>query len=90
MMTKRRCIGCNEEKSTNEMYKITKDFATNEILINPDKYKFGRSAYICKSETCINSAFKKNKLSKFLKIILTKDENEKIKTVLNDMVVVKQ
>lgn len=88
-MTKRRCIGCNEIKNSENMIKITKNFENGEILINPDKFHFGRSIYICKSENCLNTAFKKENVSKKLKKNLTKEEKENIKAVLNTMVVVK-
>lgn len=89
-MVKRKCIGCNEIKETHNFIKITKDFKTDEILINPDKFHFGRSIYLCKSESCINTAFKKDCLSKRLKVFLTKEEKENIRAVLNTMVVVQQ
>lgn len=88
-MTKRKCIGCNETKDSENMIKITKNFKNGEILINPDKFHFGRSIYICKAENCLNKAFKKDIVSKRLKKNLTKEEKENIKTVLNTMVVVK-
>ena len=87
-MTKRRCIGCNEIKDSKEMLKLTKNFKSGKIIINPDRFHFGRSVYICKSENCINTAFKKDRVFKNLKKNLTKEEKENIKTVLNDMVVV--
>ena len=87
-MTKRRCIGCNEIKESKEMLKLTKDFKSTEILINPDRFHFGRSVYICKCENCINTAFKKDRVFKNLKKNVSKEEKENIKTVLNDMVVV--
>ena len=88
-MTKRRCIGCNEIKESTEMLKLTKDFKSGEILINPDKFHFGRSVYLCKCEICIKNAFKKDRLFKNLKKNMTKEEKENINTVLNTMVVVK-
>ena len=87
-MTKRRCIGCGEIKDSKNMFKVTKNFKNNEILINPDKFHFGRSIYICKSENCINTAFKKERIAKNLKKNITNEEKENIKTVLNTMVVV--
>ena len=87
-MIKRRCISCNEIKDAKSMIKITKNYVNDEILINPDKFHFGRSIYICKSESCVNTAFKKNKLSKNLKKNLSENEKENIRTVLNPMLVV--
>ena len=89
MLRKRRCIGCNEIKDSNEMIKITKDYKTEELVINPNNYQIGRSVYVCKNESCVNTALKKNKLEKNIKKNITDDEKENIKTVLNRLVVVK-
>ncbi len=87
-MFERRCLGCNEKKDKKFLIKITKDHKSGEIIINPESTKFGRSAYICKSETCINTAFKKDKLFKNLKANISTEEKENIRGVLNTMVVV--
>ena len=89
MDIERKCITCQKTVSRENLIKITKDFKTNEIILTPSKNDFGRSAYICKSQDCINGALKKNKLSKALKKNLSEIEKENIKTVLNAMVVVK-
>ena len=89
MKRERKCVSCNEIKNAQEMIKITKDFKTNEIIINANNFHFGRSAYICKNENCIKTALKKDKLSKNLKKYLTEEEKENINAVLNRMVVVK-
>ena len=89
MDKKRKCIGCSETKDARDLIKITKDYKTSELIINPDSYTFGRSVYICKNKQCIELALKKNKLSKFLKKYTAENEKENIKTVLNSLVVVK-
>ena len=89
-MTERRCAGCNKIKDAKNFIKLTKDFRTKEILINPDNFHFGRSMYVCKCENCINAVFKKDRISKNLKKNLTQEEKENIRAVLNAMVVVQQ
>ena len=49
------------------MLKLTKDFQSGEVILNPDSKTFGRSAYLCYNQNCINLALKKNKLNKALK-----------------------
>lgn len=66
-MTERRCIGCWQEKDRQDLIKITADNATGKVFINPNSVTFGRSAYLCYNKSCIEAAFKKNKLSKHLK-----------------------
>ncbi len=85
----RKCIGCGEVKNSRDLIKITKNYKTDELVINPNNYTFGRSVYICKNSQCIELALKKNKISKFLKKYIDECEKENIKTVLNSLVVVK-
>lgn len=63
----RKCIGCGVIKNRNELIKITREHATNILVINGNSKIFGRSAYLCYNNTCIENAFKKNKLQKILK-----------------------
>ena len=78
----RKCIGCGSYKEKNELIKITKDSKTQETFINPISKIFGRSCYICKDENCINSAFKKMKISKILKQNVSINLKDKIMSVL--------
>ena len=66
-MTKRKCVGCGELKEVNKLIKITHDITHNNVVINHNNKIFGRSAYICYNNSCIEAAFKKNKISKALK-----------------------
>ena len=47
--------------------KITADNSGGGLKINPDTLTFGRSVYLCYNKTCIETAFKKNKIEKHLK-----------------------
>ena len=66
-MTERRCVSCWQVKDRNELIKITADNSCGNVVIIPDSLTFGRSAYLCYNEACIETAFKKNKLAKHLK-----------------------
>ena len=67
MQRERKCVGCGEIKLRDNMIKITKEYKTGEIILNPDSKIFGRSAYLCYNQSCIEKAQKKNKLNKILK-----------------------
>ena len=67
MKSLRKCITCGELKPREELIKITKEYKSGNIVIKPNSKTFGRSAYLCYNENCINMAFKKNKLNKMLK-----------------------
>ncbi len=64
-MVERKCAGCGKIKDRKELIKITN--VHGEIIVNPDNKKFGRSVYLCYNNSCIEAAFKKNKISKILK-----------------------
>jgi predicted RNA-binding protein YlxR (DUF448 family) len=66
-VTERRCISCWQVKDRKDLIKVTSEHTTNDVIINPDSLTFGRSVYICYNESCIETAFKKNKIAKHLK-----------------------
>ena len=66
-MKQRKCVGCGEIKNADEMIKLTKNYLSDDIEINPNSKIFGRSAYLCYNKSCIEQALKKNKLNKALK-----------------------
>lgn len=72
-MTERLCIGCWQLKDKKDMIKITAKYPTSEIVVNPNSLTFGRSVYLCYNEKCIESSFKKNKISKHLKVPVQKE-----------------
>lgn len=54
-------------KPREEMIKITKEYNSGNTVINPNSLTFGRSAYLCYNQSCIETALKKNRLNKALK-----------------------
>lgn len=63
----RKCIGCGKIQDRDNMIKITRKYPDSSVVINGDSVTFGRSVYLCYNESCIETAFKKNKISKFIK-----------------------
>lgn len=63
----RKCVGCGEMFPRSEMIKITKEYNTGKVVVNPNSKTFGRSAYLCYNQDCIEQALKKNRLNKVLK-----------------------
>ncbi len=80
---KRKCCACSKLISRNHLIKITKNSKSQELRINPDSLFFGRSVYICPDECCIEAAFKKGKIFKFLKVKPDNSLKEKIRAVLD-------
>ena len=70
-MTERRCAGCWQIKDKNDLIKITR--TAQGVVVKPNSFTFGRSAYLCYNNSCIESAFKKNKLAKFLKTAIPEE-----------------
>lgn len=67
-MTDRRCVSCWQVKNRDELIKITSRSTDGKLIVQPDCLTFGRSAYLCYNEGCIEAAFKKNKMGKHLKV----------------------
>ncbi len=67
MSKQRRCAGCGQFFPRENLIKITKNHEDGNVVINPHSKIFGRSAYLCYNQNCINAALKKNKLNKVLK-----------------------
>ena len=64
----RKCQGCAKTANREEFIKITKCHKTGEIIINPSSKITGRSLYVCKDKTCIDTIFKKKKFEREFKI----------------------
>lgn len=64
----RKCQGCNKIIERNLMFRITKNFSTNEIVLNPKSTIVGRSVYVCKNEACIKNLIKRKRIFKGLKV----------------------
>lgn len=63
----RKCISCGEFKPREELIKITKGYQNGNVVIQPNSKIFGRSAYLCYNQECINSALKKSRINKVLR-----------------------
>ena len=81
-MTERRCAGCWQTKDRKDLIKITN--STQGVIVNPNSFTFGRSAYLCYNNSCIESAFKKNKLAKFLKSTIPEELKGQVLNELRD------
>ena len=66
--TLRKCVGCGTFKPREDMIKITKEHSTEQVVVNPNSKTFGRSAYLCYNQNCIEQALKKKKINRVLKI----------------------
>ena len=64
MNKQRKCVGCGEFKPRENLIRV----------INPNSKTFGRSAYLCYNQSCIETALKKSKLNRALKINATLDK----------------
>lgn len=58
---KRMCIACRGMFSKHELIKFVLE--NGSVVIDNNQKKFGRGAYICKREECIQKAKKKRALS---------------------------
>lgn len=66
-MVDRKCVGCGKITDRENLIKITAQNPSKNIVVNGNSKIFGRSAYLCYNNTCIENAFKKDRLKKVLK-----------------------
>lgn len=66
----RQCISCRSQLARDKLLRLTRidDFDLEHIVINPDRYHFGRSAYLCNLPSCISIAIKQKKIAKVLRV----------------------
>jgi predicted RNA-binding protein YlxR (DUF448 family) len=76
------CIACRQMKPKGELIKIVKN--ENTIELDFSQNKFGRGAYICKSEECIENAKKRKALSRHFKTNIDDTIFDVIKKELSD------
>ncbi|MBN9393744.1 MAG: YlxR family protein [Candidatus Melainabacteria bacterium] len=66
-ITKRLCIICRKSIDRKEMIRLTLECTTGKIVLNTNYKKyFGRSAYLCRSQSCIDSALKTPRIKQAL------------------------
>ena len=80
----RKCVGCGEIKNRESLIKITREHSTDTLVINGNSKVFGRSAYLCYNNTCIENAFKKHKLQKILRTPVSTDLKGQLINELRD------
>ena len=73
MEKQRKCVGCGEFKPRENLIRIMKNQEGGNIVINPNSKIFGRSAYLCYNQNCIEQAIKKKKINRILKTNLNID-----------------
>lgn len=74
MDKQRKCVACGEFKPRKNLIRVMKT-DKNKLVINPNSETFGRSAYLCYNQSCIELALKKSKLNKALKTNATLDKS---------------
>ncbi|WP_027634223.1 RNase P modulator RnpM [Clostridium hydrogeniformans] len=68
----RMCNGCMEMKPKKELIRIVKS-PEGDVSLDLTGKKPGRGAYICKSEACLEKAFKSKRLNKNLETNIKED-----------------
>ncbi|SFA89664.1 RNase P modulator RnpM [Clostridium frigidicarnis] len=68
----RMCNGCMEMKSKKELIRIVRS-PEGIVSVDLTGKKPGRGAYICKSEECLEKAFKTKRLNRNLQTTIDED-----------------
>lgn len=77
----RKCVACNERKSKSDLIRIVKK-EDKKVEIDLTGKANGRGAYICRNVDCIDEAEKTKKLSRALKMEVSKDVYEELKKLV--------
>lgn len=73
----RKCIVCGELKDKGDLLRIVKN-KEEGILIDETGKVNGRGAYVCKSDSCLKSFRKSNKLNQAFKMKIDDDVYEEL------------
>lgn len=69
----RMCIACRKMSPQSELIRFVCDKSADEVMLDMDKKRFGRGAYICKSIDCIKKAEKKRGIERHFKRAVPKE-----------------
>jgi uncharacterized protein len=79
----RRCISCRKIAPKNAFWRVVKCYPAKKITIDlGNTVMHGRSAYLCPTDSCLQSAKKKNRLSKSLKATVNDDIYQQLGSLL--------
>ena len=78
-------MGCRESFEKKELLRIVRT-PSGEIEIDEKGKADGRGAYICRKVSCLNSAFKKNRLDYSFKVKVTEEKFTEIKERLSAII----
>ena len=85
----RQCISCRRQLSRDNFIRLmkTRNLTSSQatINVNPSKYEFGRSAYLCKTLECVKRAIKEKKTLKVLKV-----SEQSIEKIISELGVVQE
>ncbi len=69
----RMCVACRNMINQDELMRVVKSNISGEAELDLDKKKFGRGAYVCRNEKCINLAKKKRAFERHMKTEVSND-----------------
>ncbi|WP_297631365.1 YlxR family protein [uncultured Clostridium sp.] len=79
----RMCTGCSEMKPKKELIRVVRS-KEGEVSIDLTGKKAGRGAYVCRSEECLNKAYKTKRLSRNLEVAISEEIYNKLREEMND------
>ena len=78
----RKCVGCQEMKSKQEMMRVLKT-SEDTFELDATGKKNGRGAYLCFSKECFEKAVKNKGLERSFKQAIPKEVYEKLEKEMN-------
>ncbi len=68
----RKCVACNEMKDKRELFRVVRD-KDGQVFLDSTGKANGRGAYVCRQNSCIETAFKKKGFLKAFKVVPPED-----------------
>lgn len=79
----RKCLGCNEQKDKRALIRVVKN-KEGEISLDLTGKANGRGAYICKSLSCFEKAYKRKAIERALQIKIDEEIYDAMRKELED------
>ncbi len=77
----RKCAGCGEMREKKKLLRVVHT-PDGEFALDFTGKKSGRGVYVCKSEACLEEAYKKKGLERSLKCAVPQDIYENLRELL--------
>ncbi|PPD58715.1 RNase P modulator RnpM [Dehalogenimonas etheniformans] len=81
----RTCVVCRTVGSKRGLLRVVRT-PEGQVLLDPSGRLAGRGAYLCREASCLNLALKDNKIEHILKVKISPEDRELLKTNIGEYI----